>query len=393
VSAIAYNPFDPALYRDPYPVYRRLRDEAPLYRNEALGLVALTRFADVVDAHADVQRFSSELNLSQSEAADTGRSRPIVFTDPPYHTRLRSLVNAPFRPRRIERLAPMIRKLTAARLEAFRGRGEVDFAAEVALPIPMQVICHLLGVPDEDVHDLQEWADTSIERQPGTNRPTQAATEARRKLDDYLRKSRIDRLANPRDDMLSVLANGSVEDERGERHLSEDEFIANASFLAIAGNETTAKAITHAALLLWEHPEQRAMLVADPSAIPAAVEEILRFRPPAHWQHRVAAREIAMYGETIAPGTFVALVTASACRDERAFPDPDRFDITRRMDRHAAFGWGRHICMGAWLARLEIRITLEELLARYPDYEIVEDSLVQNYAINVSGYARMEIRI
>ena len=192
---------------------------------------------------------------------------------------------------------------------------------------------------------------------------------------------------------MSVLAHSEIEDETGKRPITEGEFVANAGFFAVAGNETTAKAITHAVLLLARHPDQRALLAKDASAIPNAVEEILRLRPPAHWQHRVARVPIELHGERIEPGTFVALVTAAACHDERVFPDPERFDIRRAIDHHVAFGWGRHICMGAWLARLEMRITIEELLARYPEYEIVEAGLERNYTINVSGYSKMPIRI
>lgn len=388
-----YNPFDRELYRNPYPTYKRLRDEAPVYRNDTFGMVAISRFEDVVAAHVDVDRFSSELNLSESEAADTGRSRPIVFSDPPYHTQLRLIENQPFRPRQIGRMGGMIREITVRRLERFAGRGEVDVAQELAMPVPMEVICRLLGIPEQDIDELQEWADTSIEREPGTNQPTPAGAAARRALEDYLRGTRQERLARPAEDLLSVLANANMKDEEGERPLTEEEFVSNAAFLLIAGNETTAKAITHSVLLLARHPDQRAVLAKDASAIPNAVEEILRMRPPAHWQHRVAKVPIELHGVKIEPGTFVSLVTASACHDERVFPDAERFDIARKFDHHVAFGWGRHICMGAWLARLEMKITIEELLARYPEYEIVEEGLEQNYAINVSGYSKMPIRI
>lgn len=392
-TGIDYNPFDREVYRNPYPLYKRLRDEAPVYRNDAFGLVAISRFEDVVAGHIEVERLSSELNLSESEAADTGRYRPIVFSDPPYHTRLRGLINQPFRPRQIERLGEMIREITARRLDAFRGRSEVDIAEEIALPVPMEVICRMLGIPVADLEKVQHWADESIERVPGTNQSTEAGTAAREALEAYLREARSQRLASPSDDLMSVLAHARIEDDEGERPLTEQEFVANASFLTIAGNETTAKAITHSILLLARHPEQRAALADDATAIPNAVEEVLRMRPPAHWQHRVARVPFELHGEKVDPGTFVALVTASACHDERVFPDPERFDITRKIDHHVAFGWGRHICMGAWLARLEMRITIEELLARYPDYEIVDEGLEQNYAINVSGYSKMPIRI
>jgi cytochrome P450 len=390
---LVFNPFDREHYRDPYPTYKRMREEAPVYRNDALGLAALFRFDDVVAAHIDVDRFSSEMNLSESEAADTGRYRPIVFTDPPYHTSLRGLVNQPFRPRQIERMGDVIREVTVRRLDEFAGRGEVDIAQELAIPVPMEVICRILGVPDADIEEVQYWADTSIEREPGTNQPTPAGVGAREALDDYLKAARKDRLARPTQDLLSVLAHSEMKDEEGVRPLNEAEFVANGGFFLVAGNETTAKAITHSILLLERHPDQRAVLARDASAIPNAVEETLRMRPPAHWQHRVAKVPIELHGVKIEPGTFVALVTASACHDERVFPDPERFDIARRIDHHVAFGWGRHICMGAWLARLEMRITIEELLARYPEYEIVEDGLEQNYAINVSGYSKMPIRI
>jgi cytochrome P450 len=390
---IEYNPFDRDLYRDPYPIYRRLRDEAPVYRHEALGLVALSRFEDVIAAHADPERFSSEMNLSKSEAADTGRSRQIVFTDPPYHTLLRGLINQRFRPRQIARLEPLIRDITVRRLDAFRGRNEVDVAEELALPVPMEVICRLLGIPAADLQMVQRWADTSIERASGTNQPTAAGMEATKHLQEYFRRARLERLEQPRDDLMSQLAHARLTDDDVERPISEEEFVANANFLAVAGNETTAKGITHAVLLLARHPEQRALLVREPETIPSAVEEILRYLPPSQWQHRVARRDVELHGEKIQSGTFVALITGSACRDERVFSDPDRFDVTRRIDRHVAFGWGRHICMGAWLARLEMRITIEEILRRFPEYDLVEDGLEQNYAINVSGYAKMPIRI
>ena len=392
-AALEYNPFDPELYRDPYPTYRRLRDEAPVYRHETLGLVAISRFEDVIAAHNDFESFSSEMGLSSSEAAKTGKHRPIVFTDPPYHTRLRGLINQPFRPRQVERLAPMIRDVTARRLAAFADRDEVDLAEELALPVPMEVICRILGIPDADLEQVQLWADKTIEREPGTNKPTPDGKAATRALEAYLREARAERLARPSDDLLSTLAHSEIHDEDGPRPLSEIEFTANAAFLTVAGNETTAKAIAHTVLLLGRHPDQRALLARDPKAIPNAVEEILRILPPAQWQHRVARKPVELHGTTIEPGTFVALVTAAACRDERAFPDPDRFDVQRRIERHPTFGWGRHLCMGAWLARLEMRITIEELLACYPDYEVDEAGLERNYAINVAGYSKMPVRL
>ena len=390
---LIFNPFDEEHYRDPYPVYKRMRDEAPVYRNDDFGLVAISRFEDVVAAHVDVDRFSSELSLSDSEAADTGRQRPIVFSDPPYHTRLRRLVNQPFRPRPVERLSEMVREVTVRRLEAFRGRGELDFAKELAMPVPMEVICRILGVSDADLEQVQYWCDKSIEREPRTNQPTPEGHATREALEEYLRAARKERLARPRDDLLTTLVEARMTEDGADRPLTEDEFVANAAFFAVAGNETTAKALTHSVLLLGRHPDQRAKLARNANSIPGAVEEILRMRPPAHWQHRVAKVPIEMHGVKIEPGTFVALVTASACHDERVFPHPERFDVARRFDHHVAFGWGRHICMGAWLARLEMRITIEELLARYPEYEVLDDGLEQNYAINVSGYSKMPIRI
>jgi cytochrome P450 len=196
-SDLVFNPFDREHYRDPYPTYKRLREEAPVYRSEDLGLVALSRFDDVVAAHIDVDRFSSEMNLSGSEAADTGRYRPIVFSDPPYHTHLRGLVNQPFRPRQIERMGDMIREITVRRLDEFASRVEVDIAEELAIPVPMEVICRILGIPDADIEEVQEWADTSIDREPGTNQPTPAGAAAREAHDDYLKAARNERLARP----------------------------------------------------------------------------------------------------------------------------------------------------------------------------------------------------
>lgn len=389
---IEYNPFDRELYRDPYPIYKRLRDEAPVYRNEMLGLVALSRFEDVIAAHGDVETFSSEMSLTKSGAADTGRSRPIVFTDPPYHTRLRGIINSRFRPRQVDHIGPMILEITTRRLDALQGRHQVDMAAEFALRVPMEVVCRLLGIPEADLEQVQGWADTSLERVDGANQPTAAGREAGKQLEEYLRAARRARLERPRDDLLTELAHGRITEDGVERPLSEQEFVANAAFLTVAGNETTAKAIAHAILLLGRHPEQRECLVRAPELIPGAVEEVLRYLPPAHWQHRVARRDVELHGEKISAGTFVALITASACRDERAYADPDRFDVSRPVDRHVAFGWGRHICLGAWLARLEMRMTIEEILKRFPEYEIVEAGLEQNYAINVSGYSKLPIR-
>lgn len=382
-----WNPFSHEAQADPYPIYRWLRDEAPCYYNERTDMWALSRFEDVLAATLDPASYSSETR-------GRGPGHMFISIDPPAHTPRRNLISGAFTPRAIAKLEPWIREITAKHLDALEGREEFDLIGDFAKKLPLEIICVMLGVPEEDRERVQSFGDRFLARDPGEHTPPPDSAEAYQDCLDYFAPIYHDRRAHPRDDLLSRLACGVVEHDDGQRGpMSEQEFGENGLMLTTAGNETTTKLIGNLAHELWRHPDQRAELVANPALIPAAVEESLRHDAPSQWQNRVAARDVELHGQRIPAGAFVALVTGAANRDERKYPDPDRFDIHREIDVHLSLGYGHHICLGKSLARLEGRIAMEELLARFPGYELIADELERTYSANVSGFSAMPLEV
>jgi cytochrome P450 len=387
-----YDPFSYELDQDPYPTYRWMRDHAPAYRNERLGFWAFTRFLDNYDAFVDPTTYSSihgtSLEFMDTPKPDTGL---MIWMDPPRHTRYRKLVSKAFTPARIGELEPMIRRIACEYLDALVGRPRFDAVKDFTARLPMDVISTMLGIPEADRLLVQQRSNLMLHREPGDPMPTREAIDASLQLMGYVSEMIADRRRRPKQDLMTRLVEVELEDENGRSRLDDDDIRAFFSLLATAGNETVTKLLATAFHELWKSPDQRQILVADPSLIPGAVEETLRFDPPSQYQGRVTTREVRVHGETIPQGAKVLLINGSSGRDERKFPDPDRYDVRREIDFHLGFGYGRHVCLGAFLARMESKIALEEFLARFPDYEIPADGVERMHSSNVRGFSGLVV--
>ena len=390
-----YDPYDPDIDADPHPVWKRLRDEAPVYYNEQHDFFALSRYDDVNRALADGETFSSargivvEMIDTTPAPDDDPLPRPMmIMMDPPRHDRLRKLVSRTFTPRRVGLLETRTRELCAETLDPHLGGDSFDYVEECGARIPGMIIGALMGVPTEDQDDIRIWIDDMMRWDPTNTDPRKA--EAGGNIERYLQELVAARRNQPRDDMVSDLLAVAVElDDGSTSKLTHEEIMGFVQLLLFAGNETTARLIGWTALLLARHPDQRAWLVEDPALVPNAIEEILRFEAPSPIQGRLVRREVTMHGTTIPAFSRMALLNGSADRDERHFDEPDRFDIRRTIDRHLAFGYGIHFCIGAALARLEGRVVLEETLARFPDWSTDESGLELVRTSTVRGPAHL----
>ena len=389
---LEYDPFSYELDRDPYPVYRRLQDEAPAYFNQRLGFWALTRFDDVHRALVDWKTYSSAegtvLELMGSELSDT----MIIFMDPPKQTRYRNLVSKVFTPGRIGELEPEIRRIAVGYLDGLDGREGFDVVAEFTAKLPMDVISTMLGIPATDRDMVRGWSNDVLHREPGRPEPPERALKALVGLHDYFERLVEEKERRPAGDLLSALIAAEIVGEDGGRErLSRYEIKTFANLLATAGNETVTKLLATAIYWLWRYPDQRSLLVADPALLPGAVEETLRFDPPSHYQGRTLTAEVELHGCTLPVGARVMLINGATGRDHRRFEDPDEYKVTRKVEMHLALGYGIHSCLGAALARLESRIALGEFLSRYPDYSIDEAGVEWMHSSNVRGLSGLAV--
>ncbi len=384
--ALSYDPFSYELDEDPYPVYRWMRDEAPAYYNAELDFFALTRFQDNLDAFVDHRTYSSSWGTSlefMTEAKeDTGL---MIYMDPPRHNRYRALVSKTFTPRQVEELATEVRRITVSYLDPLVGRPRFDVVKELTARLPMDVISTMLGVAEEDRLWVQEASNSILHREPGNPMPTREAIEASGKVMAYFQRQIDERREKPRDDMMTRLTQVEVEEDGKTSRLSDSDIQSFIILLATAGNETVTKLLATVFLELARNPDQRRILTEDPSLIPNAVEETLRYDPPSQYQGRVTMRDVEVHGTKIPAGARVLLINGASGRDERQFADPDRYDVRRKIDLHLGFGHGRHFCIGASLARLESRIAIEELLKRFPDYEVPTGGIERMHSSNVRG--------
>ena len=392
MSAINYDPTDWATQIEPYDTYRRLREEAPVYHNEELGFWALSRFEDVWDAHLDFETFSSAWGQTLEKVMSP---LPLMISmDPPKHTRVRQLISRAFTPRRIKELEPTVRTITEARLEGLEPGDQIDLFEQLASSMPMDVISAMLGVPEEDRDHVRRLTNESMHREQGTLEIPKAALAANLEVLQYFKGFIEEQTANPGDGMIAAMIGAELRDENGElTKLSFEEVLGFCLLLGNAGHETTARLICNSAVTLFRNPDQRAELVAHPELLENAVEELLRFDPPSQVQGRWTTREWSRHGATIPADVRVLLLTGAAHRDERAFEDPDRFDIHRKLDRTVHFGQGHHLCLGKTLARQECRVAFETILSRFPDYEVDEANLGWSHNNNVRGYAKVPIRL
>lgn len=370
-SDVYYDPYDVELNADPYPMFERIREEKPLYYNETHDFYALSRFADVNAALIDKDTFSSARGaiIELIKANIDIPPGVLIFEDPPIHTMHRKLLSRMFTPRKIAALEAKIREFCSRSLDPLIGTGNIDFIADLGAQMPMRTIGMLLGIPEEDQEAVRDFANEQMRTEEG--KPMKASTEGM--VSGELFEKYVDwRTEHPSDDIISELLNVEFEDETGTlRHLTRDEILTYINVVSGAGNETTTRLIGWAGKVLAEHPDQRRELARNPSLIPAAVEELLRFEPPAPHVARYVTRDIDYHGHTVPEGSAMMLLIGAANRDHRQFaPDGDVFDIHRESKPHLAFSVGTHFCMGSALARLEGRVALEEILKRFPEWEV-----------------------
>ncbi len=385
---VRFDPYSYEHHEDPYPTYRRLRDEAPAYLDPEHGFWALSRHDDVRAAIDDWPTFSSTGGITlERRSADV--EPMLIEMDPPRHTELRALVSRAFTPRRIADLEGPIRTLAEELIDGFDGRRRVDIIEDFAAKLPMAVISVMLGVPREDQDELREWSDAMLHREEGSADLTRAGIEGATRLYAYFTDVIADRRVTPRDDLVGAL----VAAEEESRSLSPGEVLGFCFLLLIAGNETTTKLLGNAIYWLAALPDQRAELLRDPSLIPAAVEETLRYDTSTQALARLLTRDVVLHGTTLPAGSKGLLLFGSANRDERRWPDPDRFDIGRNPAGHLAFGHGIHHCLGAPLARLESRVALEVLLPRLGEYQVDMSGTSRIHSGNVRGFSRLPIDI
>jgi cytochrome P450 len=386
---LEYDPFSYAVQEDPYPIYRRLREEAPAWWSERHHFWALSRHEDVLAALKDPLNFSNRhgIILEKGFESEAIAIFSILAMDPPRHDRQRALVSRGFTPRRVAELEPHIRDLADQYLDAARGGGRCDFVAEVAAKIPMDVISALLGVPQADRDRLRGLADTILHREEGTTEISPVAMKASVDLRDYFASWVADATRRGQQDLAGTILSATLDGEQ----LSEDEVIGFLFLLVVAGSETTTKLLGNALYWLWRHPEQRALVAADPARIPAWIEETLRFDTVTQGVARTLNADLALHGQTLREGDRVLLLLGSANRDERVFENPDVFDIERDATGSLSFGTGTHFCLGANLARLEARITLERVMARMPDFEIDTSGLERVRSSIVRGFSALPL--
>jgi cytochrome P450 len=367
IEEVRYDPFCAQMFRDPYPVYRRLREQAPVLYNPERELWAISRHEDVIEVTRDWTTFSSACGADTDELG-THFTAPGSFldTDPELHDKLRAVVREPFTPKALRaRAEPIVQAAVAARLAALAQEDLADFAHDFAWPLAASVIVELLGLPAEDLPRVQPWGENLARRVPEIAEPPPAALRALAEITEYLRQMLALRRGSPSDDLLSTIANARVAGAP-----IGDEAAGIATLLLMGGLETMAGAIGNAVLLLAEHPDQRAWLAEHPEAIPQAFDEIVRFESSVQHVRRLTTRDVEMHGASIPRGAHVVIVYGSANRDERRYEHAERFDIHRERKRSLAFGDGIHHCLGAPLARLQGEIVLGAILRELPDYEL-----------------------
>jgi len=374
---------------DPYPAYRELRTTAPVCWNDVTNFWALLKYEDIRYVSSNPALFSSTKGITIPDPAMPSpvQEGNLIFSDPPRHRQLRKLINTGFTRRRVAVLEPKIREIVRGILDDIEPGSVHEFAEQIAAPLPTRMIAELIGAPPDDWEQFRAWSDAAT----GTADPEIEldAMVAMGQLFEYFQKLIAVRRVEPRDDLLSVLAEAEIDEQR----LTDEDLLNFAFLLLVAGNETTRNLIALGTLALIAHPEQRRLLVADPSLIPGAVEEMLRWNSPVVHMARTATADVQIRGQLIREGEVVVMLYQSANRDEEIFgPDSEEFKVTRNPNPHIAFGCGEHSCVGAQLARLEATVLFDELLRRFPNLELVGE-VDRMRATMVPGVKRMPVRL
>jgi cytochrome P450 len=386
-----YDPYDFDIDDNPHPVWKRLREAAPLYHNEKIGFYALSRYADVSPELGNWDTYRSGRGTTM-DIISSGFEVPsglILFEDPPLHDLHRKMLSGVFTPRRMAAVEPNAREFCSRTLDALEGASGFDFIAHIGAQMPMQVIGYLLGIPEKDQEAIRAQTDSAITLSDGAPGELDANifANAIAQFAEYVEW----RAEHPSDDLMTDMLNAEVEELDGTRRkLSHLELLTYISTIAGAGNETTTRLIGFIGQLLSDHPDQRRELATDHSLIPSAIEEVLRFEAPSPVQARYMAHDAEYYGTTVPEGSIMLLLNGSANRDETQYPDADRFDI-HRNPRHLSFGFGLHFCLGSALARMEGRVALEEVLKRFPDWEVDYANASRAHTASVRGWARLPV--
>ena len=391
-----YDPYDFEIDADPYPVWKRLRDEQPLYRNEKYGFYALTRFDDVEKALVDWRTFSSargtllELINAVNDGSFEIPAGSIIFEDPPAHDVHRKILSRVFTPKRMREIEPKVRDFCAANLDPLVGSGGFDFITDIGVDVPMRTIGMFLGIPESEQRANRDHIDDGLsmktEGMPDLS-SYDVASQAQL-FADYIEW----RAENPSDDLMTDLLQATYVDTDGvEKNLTREEVLGYVNLLAAAGNETTTRLIGWAGKVLSEHPDQQAELAADRELVNQTIEELLRFEAPSPVQARYVMNDVELHGETVPAGSSILLINGSANRDERRFENGDSFNIHRDIDHHLSFGYGVHFCLGAHLARLEARVVLDEIVKRFPKWEVDLDNAVQARTSTVRGWEKLPV--
>ncbi len=392
-GAVYWDPFDQHIARDPYPIYRRMRAEAPLYYNEQHDFYALSRHAEIDAALTNWKTFSSARGPI-IELIKAGIEIPpgtLIMEDPPIHDIHRALLSRVFTPRRVSSLEPQIRAFCVRSLDRLVGLDSFEVMSEFANEVPMRVIGMLLGIPEADQVAVREHVDANLRTVPG--QPMKVSAEAL--MDGSLFSEYIHwRAEHPADDLMTDLLNAEFDDENGVRRtLTHDEILTYVSVVAGAGNETTARLLGWMIGLLDQHPDQRADLVADASLLPGAIEEALRFEPTGHAVARYVTTDVEYYGQTVPAGSAITFIVASANRDELHWEDGETFNIRRPIAQHLTFGIGSHYCLGAALARLEAKVAMEEFLSRFPTWDVDWEKAALSSTSTVRGWGTLPLSV
>jgi cytochrome P450 len=393
VTEAYYDPYDMGIDDDPYPVWKRLRDEAPLYRNEAHDFYALSRWDDVEPALGDYDTYRSGRGTIL-DIIRIGMDIPpgiILFEDPPLHDVHRRLLTRVFTPRRMTEIEPLVRQFCARALDPLVGADVFDAIEEFGALVPMRTVGFLLGIPEEDQEAIRKFTDDTISIQDG--KPAEHTAESFNGTNDMVADYIDWRAEHPSDDLMTDLLNAEVEEDGVRRRLTRTEAVTYTNVIVGAGNETATRLIGFALQLLAEHPDQRREIAADPSLVQPTIEEVLRFEAPSPVQARYLARDVKIHDTVLSEDSIVLLLNGSANRDERHFENADCFDIHRPAALHLSFGYGLHFCLGAALARLEGRVALEEILRRWPEWDIDYSRASKAHTGSVRGWASLPLRL